>query len=191
VADQGGGHAARARIEHQVFDAGLLDFLGQVGQLVQRVADDGQRRIVLAGQVGHGLPVGGVRAVDQRAFAVDGAQAGGHHRRVAGHQDQRAGAGGANRAHGLGEHSGVAALRFDSEAIQGEGHADIRDVVAVGGGDLRLDVVGSGAVAHPDEQAGLVEELLLMAEKHGLVAYLDLVAVRAQRDQADGRLGGL
>jgi hypothetical protein len=49
-------------VQHDVFNAFGLDFLGQVSQFIQRVGADGYRRAGSFGQVGDLFPVGGVSA---------------------------------------------------------------------------------------------------------------------------------
>jgi len=128
--------------------------------------------------------------VNERSFAVNGFQPGGDHCRIAAHQDQRALAHFAHSAHRVGEGRRVALDRLDREAIERQVHAHVVHFVGFGGGHLRFDRVERLVVAHAHEQPRFVEEALLVAEHHRLVARFDLVAVGFERHQAHRRLRG-
>jgi hypothetical protein len=116
-----------AGIEHEVLDARRDQLLGQLGQAGQRVGPNDQRRLRGLGQRRHRLPIVGV-AAHRRGDAPPGQRPGSHDRRILAHEDQRQR--GAPRTAAtpreLGRHRPT---RFNSEAVQAEGHADVVDLV--------------------------------------------------------------
>ncbi len=180
---------ARARVEHEVLDAGAADLLGELREAVEVAvlgADD-QRAAVLLGDLGHRLPVRRGGGVDERLV---GGRAAGQgrvdRRRVGAHEHQRqAGRGRAGRGHGRGVRGRAAARVLDGEAVERERHADALDGVGADASRHLGEVRGVALDAH--DEARLVDEGLLVPEHHRLVADLEGALARADRDELDGR----
>ncbi len=187
---QGAAEVPAAWVQHQIGDARGLHLGGDVGQFVQPVlAADAQGQFVALGRGGQRLPVVPIRAVEQGPHVGRGFQPGVELFGRVRHQDQVAVVDLPHRGHAGGEGGRVAAVALDRHAVKGQVHAHV--VHGVVGHLLghRLDCVQGLGVLHPHEEAGLVEEFLLVAEEDGLVAHGHLAAVAAHVDQADGRRG--